>query len=123
MNKIKDFLWDVLFWLMDWFSIILLMILAVGVNIYLVFSKKKKKTLGEELATENKSETVETEKPDSVEETSSSNTEQIVERLDMFKDNKDAQSLYLAEMLGIKTTDEQWADALGIKLPNKEAAE
>lgn len=123
MNKIKDFLWDVLFWLMDWFSIILLTILAIGVNIYLVFSKKKKKTLEEELTTENKSETVETEKPDSVEETNSSNTEQIVERLDMFKDNKDAQSLYLAEMLGIKTTDEQWADALGIKLPNKEAAE
>ena len=123
MNKIKDFLWDVLFWLTERFAIILLGIITVVVAIHHFFSKKKEKTLAEELTTENKSETVETEKPDSVEETNSSNTEQIVERLDMFKDNKDAQSLYLAEMLGIKTTDEQWADALGIKLSNKGAAE
>lgn len=123
MNKIQDFLLDVLFWITERFAIILLGIITVVLAIHHFFSKKKEKTLEEELTTENKSETVETEKPDSVEETKTSNTEQMVERLDMFKDNKDAQVLYLAEMLGTKTADEQWADALGIKLPNKEVAE
>ena len=85
MNKIQDFLWDVLFWLMDWFGFILLGIIMVIVAIHHFFSKKKEKTLEEELTTENKSETVETEKPDSVEETKCSNAEQIVEKLDMFK--------------------------------------